>query len=73
MVFHIGSNYDYHFVLKEPAKKFEGEYCLFILINCLGEYTRKCKTFLVPITNEVRRIDKNGNEITKTILQITYY
>ena len=53
--FHIGANYDYHFIIKELAEKF----------NCLGKSTKKYITFSVPI--EVKRIDKNGEEITKTI------
>ena len=60
-VFHNGSNFDYHFIIKELAKEFEGE------LNCLGENTEKYKTFSNLIINEVKRIDKNGEEITKTI------
>ena len=60
-VVHNGSNYDYHFIIKELVKEFEGEF------NCLGENTKKCKTFSVPITKEVKSIDKNGKEITKAI------
>ena len=54
-------NYDYHFIIKELAKEFEE------IFNCLAENTEKCKTFLVPVTGEVKRIDKNGKETTKTI------
>ena len=60
-VFHNGSNYDYHVIIKALAKIFQGEF------NCLGENTEKYKTFLVQITKEVERIDKNIKEITKTI------
>ena len=42
------------------AKEIEGK------LNCLGEKTEKFKTFLVPITKEVKRINKSGEEITKT-------
>ena len=31
IVFHNGSNYDYHFIVKELAEKFEGKF------NCLAE------------------------------------
>ena len=31
IVFHIGSNYDCHFILKELAEEFKGQY------SCLGE------------------------------------
>ena len=34
-VFHNGSNYDYHFIIKELATKFEGEF------ECLGENKEK--------------------------------
>ena len=60
-IFHNGSNYDYHFVIKRLAKKFEEEF------NCLGENTIKYKTFSVIITKKVKKIDKNGREITKTL------
>ena len=59
VVFHHRHNY--HFIMKELAKEFEGEF------NCLGENTEKYKTFSVPIEKEVTRIAKNGNEIKKTI------
>ena len=45
MVFHKRSNYDYHFIVRELAKVFEGKF------NCLGENTKKYKTISVPITN----------------------
>ena len=35
VVFHNGSNYDYHFIIKMLAKEFEGEF------NCLGGDTEK--------------------------------
>ena len=61
MAFHNGSNYDYHFIIKEPEKKFEGEF------KYLRENTEKYKTFSVLMTKEVKRIAKNGEKITKTI------
>ena len=61
VVVHSGSNYDYHFIIKELVKEFEGEF------NCPRENTKKCKTFSVPITKEVKSIDKSGKEITKAI------
>ena len=62
IVFHNGSNYDYHFIIKELAEQF----------TCLGENTEEYITFPVPIEKEVTRIDKNGEEITKKyILHIT--
>ena len=61
MVFCNGSNFDYQFIIKELAKEFEGEF------SCLGENTEKCKTFSEPVTKELKRIDKNEEEIAKTI------
>ena len=43
VVFHNGSNCDYHFVVKELAKEFEGQF------KCFGENTEK---YLVPIKKE---------------------
>ena len=37
VVFHNGSNYDYYFIIKELANKFEGKF------ECLGENTEKYK------------------------------
>ena len=35
--------------------------------NCLVENREKYRTFSVPVTKEVKRIDKNGEEFTKMI------
>ena len=43
VVFHNGSTYDYHFIIKELAQKFKGYF------HCLGENTEKCITFSVPV------------------------
>ena len=43
VVFHNGSNYDYHFIIKELANEFEEQF------ECLGENTEKYKCFSVPI------------------------
>ena len=47
IVFHNGSTYDYHFIIKELAKEFEGQF------ECLGENTEKYITFSVPIKKEL--------------------
>ena len=47
IVFHNGSTYDHHFVIKQLAKEFEGNF------NCLGENTEKYITFSVPIKKEL--------------------
>ena len=60
VVFHNGSPYDYHFIIKELAEEFEGEF------ECLGKHTEKYITFSVPIKNDITKKDKNGNDkITK--------
>ena len=63
IVFHNGSNYNYHFIINELAEEF----------TCLGENTEKYITFTVPIENEVTRIDKNGEKITKNIPYILQF
>ena len=49
VVFHNGFTYDYHFIIKELAKEFEGEF------ECLGESTEKYITFSVPIKKEITK------------------
>ena len=48
--FHNGSNYDYHFIIKELGNKSEGQF------ECVRENTENCKTFFLPIEKE----EKNG-------------
>ena len=47
VVFHNGSTSDYHFILKELAEGFEGQF------QCLGENTEKYITFSVPIKKQL--------------------
>ena len=63
-VFHSGSNYDYHFMIKESQEKFKKQFA------CLGENTEKYITFAVSIEKKGARIDRNGKEITKHISYI---
>ena len=56
MVFHNGSTYDYHFLIKELVKEFDGNF------ECLGE--NKCITFSVSIKKEIENKNK--------IIEITY-
>ena len=46
VVFHNGSTYDYHFIIKQLAREFKGYF------HCLGENTEKYITFSVPIKKE---------------------
>ena len=52
VVFHNGSTYDYHFIIKELAEEFDGKY------ECLRENTEKYITFSAPIKK------CNGKSIT---------
>ena len=61
VVFHIGSNYDYHFIIKELANETEGQF------EYLVENKEKYKTFFVPIKKEIPKIDKDGNASIVTI------
>ena len=56
VVFHNGSTYDYHFIIKELVKEFEGNF------DCLGENTEKYITFSVPLKKKIENKD----------LEITY-
>ena len=58
IVFHNGSTYDYHFIIKELVKEFDANF------KCLGESTEKHITFSVPLEKEI----KNKNKI----IEITY-
>ena len=61
VVFHNGSNYDYHFITKELVNEFEAQSV------CFGENTEKYKTFPIPTEKEVTKIDKDCNESVVTI------
>ena len=53
VIFHNGSTYDYHFIIKELAREFDGNF------ECLGENTEKYITFSVPIKKSIenKKID----------------
>ena len=59
IAFHNASNYDYHFVTKELANEFEGQFEL------LWENIEKKN--LVPIEKEVPKIDEDSNGSFETI------
>ena len=54
VVFHNGSTYDYHFIIKQLAKKFDSQF------ECLGENKENYITFSVSI--------KKGLDNSKTII-----
>ena len=53
VVFHNGSNYDYHFVIKEKAKQVDG-------LECIGENSEKYITFKALFNKQC----KNGKKVT---------
>ena len=55
IIFHNGSAYDYHIIIRELVNEFEGNF------ECLGENTEKYITFSVPIK---KRIENKNIEIT---------
>ena len=64
IVFHNSSIYDYHFIIKELVKEFEGNF------ECLGENTEKYIIFSVPIK---KKIENKDLEITYKIKFIDSY
>ena len=64
VVFHNGSTYDYHFIIKELVKESEGN------SECLGENTEKYITFAAPIK---KKIENKNIEITYKIKFIDSY
>ena len=51
IIFHKGSTYDYHFIIRELVKEFEGNF------ECLGENTENDITFSVPIKKRIENKD----------------
>ena len=64
LVFHNGSTYDYHFIIKELVKKFKGSF------ECLGENAEKYIAFSVPIK---KKIENKDLEVTYKIKFIDSY
>ena len=62
MVFYDDSTYDYHFIIKQLAEDFKGQF------ECLGENTEKYITFSVPTKD-----DDNGRKITYKLKSIEIY
>ena len=63
-MFHNGSTYDYHFIIKELVKEFKSNF------ECLGENTEKYITFSVPIK---KKIENKDLEITYKLKFIDSY
>ena len=62
-MFHNGSTYDYHFMIKRLAREFKGNF------ECLGENTERYITFSVPVKKE----HDNGKETTYKLKFIDSY
>ena len=62
IVFHNGSTYDYHFIIKELVKEFEGNF------ECLGENTEKYITVSAPLKKQI----KNKNKIIGKTYKIKF-
>ena len=62
IVFHNGSRYDYHFIIKGLVKEFEGNF------ECLDENTEKYITFSAPLKKEI----KNKNKIIEATYKIKF-
>ena len=60
LVFYNRSDYEYHFIMNELAKKFKGQF------ECCWENAEKYKTFSVPIKKEIK-VDKDGYENIATV------
>ena len=64
VVFHNGSTYDYHFIIKELVKEFDGNF------ECLGENTEKYIILSAPIK---KKIENKNIEIIHKIKFIDSY
>ena len=60
-VFHNGSNYYYHFIIKELENKFDRKF------EYPCKITKKWKTFFFPIERKCHKIDKDENESVITL------
>ena len=64
-VFHSGSNYDYHFMIKESQEKFKKQFA------CLGENTEKYIIFAVLIEKKLQELIEMEKKLQN--IYFTYY
>ena len=64
LVFHNGSAYDYHFIIKYSARKFYSRF------ECLGENIEKYITFSVSIKKVIN--DENEDDKESKLKEIKY-
>ena len=65
IIFHTGSNCDYHFITKDLAEEFKKQF------TCLRENTQKYITFTVPIEKKLQELIKMEKKLQK--IYVTYY
>ena len=65
LVFHNGSNYDYHLIIKHLAEELKKQFI------CLGKSTEIYITFTVPIEKEVTKLIKMLKKLQK--IYLPYY
>ena len=61
VVFHNGSKYYYHFIIKELTNGFGGQF------ECIGKSNGKYKTFFVPIKKKITKMVREVNEVIKLL------
>ena len=61
VVFHNGSTYGYHFIIKELAEEFEGQF------EYLDKNAEKYISFSVPVKKQITKIDEDSNDKIKNI------
>ena len=65
IVFHSGSNCEYHFMVKELAEEFKKQ------SPCLGKNTKKYITFAVPKEKRLQELIYMENKLQK--IYLTYF
>ena len=64
VVFENGLNYDYHFIMKEQAEEFKGQF------TCSGKNTKKYITFSVSIKEKLKELVKMEKKLQKPYLTL---
>ena len=67
MVLHNNLNYNDHYIIKQLAKEFEGEF------SCIGENIEQYKAFTVPVTRALKKLVKMKKKLQKLYLQTAIY
>ena len=67
IAFHDGSNYDYHFLIKELVKEFKKQF------TCFGENDERYIILTIRTEKKITRSDKNGEEVTKYLCYILQF